>query len=350
MSEFKYIVTTEDVRQKLSIKQLVRSNFTFSSRLMTKLKQNHLVFLNGHDIQWWISPAEGDIISVLLPEEKSDFPPEDIPISVVYEDDDILVINKQPGVVVHPTKGKPCHTIANGLMKKMQGEGESYKIRFVNRLDMNTSGLLIVAKNSHAQDSLTKQMKAEALGLHKKYKAIVVGEMPDGSGTIDLPIGRPDENEVERWVLPLEKGGYPSVTHYRVLERLRGHCLVELELETGRTHQIRVHLSYIGYPILGDHLYCKGDPFEYRKIHGDLRDAADCNSDFCINTAEGEDKNAAQRRSQDCKEILSDLIGRQALHAYSLTLRHPVTGEILHLEAPLPSDMENAINLLKKAR
>ncbi len=348
MSEFKYIVTAEDVRQKLSIKQLVRSNFTFSSRLMTKLKQNHLVFLNGHDIQWWISPAEGDIISVLLPEEKSDFPPEDIPISVVYEDDDILVINKQPGVVVHPTKGKPCHTIANGLMKKMQDEGESYKIRFVNRLDMNTSGLLIVAKNSHAQDSLTKQMNAEALGLHKKYKAIVVGEMPDGSGTIDLPIGRPDENEVERWVLPLEKGGYPSVTHYRVLERLCGHCLVELELETGRTHQIRVHLSYIGYPILGDHLYCNGDPFEYRTIHGDLRDAADCNSDFCINTAEGED--AAQRRSQDCKEILSDLIGRQALHAYSLTLRHPVTGEILHLEAPLPSDMENAINLLKKAR
>ena len=358
MSEFKYTVTAEDVRQNLSIKQLVRSNFTFSSRLMTKLKQNHLVFLNGGDIQWWISPAEGDIISVLLPEEKSDFPPEDIPISVVYEDEDILVINKQPGVVVHPTKGKPCHTIANGLMKKMLDAGESYKIRFVNRLDMNTSGLLIVAKNSHAQDSLTKQMNAEALGLHKKYKAIVVGEMPADSGTIDLPIGRPDENEVERWVLPVEKGGYPSVTHYRVLDRLCGHCLVELELETGRTHQIRVHLSYIGCPILGDHLYCNGDPFEYRRIHGDPRESAggsdadggseapNCNSDFCENEAESPE----QKYGQGGKEIVSDLIDRQALHAFSLTLKHPVTGKELHLKSPLPEDMENAINLLKKAR
>lgn len=199
MSEFKYIVTKEDVSRSLSVKQLVRANFTFSSRLMTKLKQNHLVFLNGEEVQWWISPAIGDVISILLPEEKSDFPPEVFPISVIYEDSDLLVINKQPGVVVHPTKGKPCHTIANGIMKKMLDEGESYKIRFVNRLDMNTSGLLIVAKNSHAQDSLTKQMNAEAGGLHKKYMAIVVGEMPEDSGTIDLPLGRPDENEVERW-------------------------------------------------------------------------------------------------------------------------------------------------------
>ena len=330
MSEFKYIVTAEDVRKNLSVKQLVRSNFTFSSRLMTKLKQNHLVSLNGSDVQWWIAPSEGDVISILLPEEKSDFPPEDIPISAVYEDDDLLVINKQPGVVVHPTKGKPCHTIANGLMKKMLDEGERYKIRFVNRLDMNTSGLLIVAKNSHAQDSLTKQMNAEARGLHKKYKAIVVGEMPEDSGTIDLPLGRPDENEVERWVLPVEKGGYPSVTHYKVLDRFGGYSLVELELETGRTHQIRVHLSYIGYPILGDHLYCHGDPFEYRRIHGDPRDDDDYNPEC----------------GQGGKEIVSGLIDRQALHAFSLTLRHPVSGEELHLEAPLPADMLNVIEKL----
>ena len=128
MSEFKYIVTAEDVKRNLSVKQLVRNNFTFSSRLMTKLKQNHLVSLNGGDVQWWIAPVEGDVISILLPEEKSDFPPEDIPISAVYEDDDLLVINKQPGVVVHPTKGKPCHTIANGLMKKMLDEGKSCRV------------------------------------------------------------------------------------------------------------------------------------------------------------------------------------------------------------------------------
>ena len=332
MSKFQYIVTQEDQENGCTIKQLVRSHFTFSSRLMTKLKQNHLVKLNEEDIQWWISPSAGDVITVQLPEEKSDFPPEDIPISVVYEDSDLLVINKQPGVVVHPTKGKPCHTIANGLMKKMLDEGENYKIRFVNRLDMNTSGLLIVAKNSHAQDSLTKQMNASALGLHKKYKAIVVGEIPDDSGTIDLPLGRPDPDEVERWVLPVEQGGYPSVTHYHVLDRFQGHSLVELELETGRTHQIRVHLSYIGYPILGDHLYCNGDPFEYRRLHGDPRDI----------------ENYDPALGQGGKEIVSDLIDRQALHAFSLTLEHPVSKETLHLEAPLPKDMLDVINQLKR--
>lgn len=333
MSQFQYIVTKEDQDAGRSVKELVHTRFTFSSRLMTKLKQNHLVKLNGETMQWWIAPAAGDVITVELPEEKSDFPPEDIPIAVVYEDADLLVINKQPGVVVHPTKGKPCHTIANALMQKMLNEDENYKIRFVNRLDMNTSGLLIVAKNSHAQDSLTKQMNASARGLHKKYKAIVVGEMLEDSGTIDLPLGRPDPEEVERWVLPVEQGGYPSVTHYQVLDRFHGHSLVELELETGRTHQIRVHLSYIGYPILGDHLYCHGDPFAYRRLHGDPRACDTANDDAVL--------------GQGGKEIVSDLIDRQALHAFSLTLTHPVSGETLHLEAPLPEDMLAVIAKLK---
>ena len=359
MSDFNYTVTADDVAAGLTIKQLVRTNFTFSSRMMTKLKQQHLVKLNGEDIPWWISPAEGEVISVLLPEEKSDFPPEDIPISVVYEDDDILVINKQPGVVVHPTKGKPCHTIANGLQKKMLDEGASYKIRFVNRLDMNTSGLLIIAKNSHAQHSLVKQMNDEALGLHKKYKAIVVGELPEDEGTIDLPIGRPDPDEVERWVLPVEDGGYPSITHYKVLDRVNGHSLVELELETGRTHQIRVHLSYIGYPILGDHLYCNGDPFEYRRIHGDPRPpraakSSDSNSASDVASEGNErgdysDTTESRLTYETFPEIVSDLIDRQALHAYSLTLKHPVTGVELHLEAPLPTDMQSALDKLRNS-
>ena len=352
MSQFQYIVTKEDREAERSVKELVRANFTFSSRLMTKLKQKHLVKLNGETMQWWITPEAGDIITATLPEEKSDFPPEDIPIAVVYEDADLLVINKQPGVVVHPTKGKPCHTIANGLMQKMLEEGENYKIRFVNRLDMNTSGLLIVAKNSHAQDALTKQMNASARGLHKKYKAIVVGEMPEDSGTIDLPLGRPDPEEVERWVLPVEQGGYPSVTHYQVLDRFHGHSLVELELETGRTHQIRVHLSYLGYPILGDHLYCNGDPFAYRRLHGEQREmpcntrsAVDRNDD-CPRACASAAKDGAAR-GQGGKEIVSDLIDRQALHAFSLTLTHPVSGETLHLEAPLPEDMLAVIAKLK---
>ena len=157
--------------------------------------------------------------------------------------------------------------------------------------------------------------------------------MPEDSGTIDLPLGRPDPEEVERWVLPVEQGGYPSVTHYQVLDRFHGHSLVELELETGRTHQIRVHLSYIGYPILGDHLYCHGDPFAYRRLHGDPRACDTANDDAVL--------------GQGGKEIVSDLIDRQALHAFSLTLTHPVSGETLHLEAPLPEDMLAVIAKLK---
>ena len=328
MAKFTYIVKESD--RELSIKELLSRNFSFSSRFMTKLKQNRLIFLNGESMPGWILPNPGDVITVVTPEETSDFPPEAIPISIVYEDDDLLVINKQPGIVVHPTKGKPCHTIANGLMKRMLDKGESYKIRFVNRLDMNTSGLLIVAKNSYAQDNLTKQMKTDHI--QKKYMAIVSGVMAQDSRTIDLPLGRPDPNEVERWVVPVEEGGYPSVTHFKVLKRFKKNTLVELQLETGRTHQIRIHLAYIGHPIEGDHLYCHGDPFEYRRIHGDPRPSLD---------------GSPGPRMETNPEIVSDIINRQALHAFSLTFKHPVTGERLHLEAPLPDDMKRALAYLE---
>ena len=328
MAKFTYIVKESD--RELSIKELLSRNFSFSSRFMTKLKQNRLIFLNGESMPGWILPNPGDVITVVTPEETSDFPPEAIPISIVYEDDDLLVINKQPGIVVHPTKGKPCHTIANGLMKRRLDKGESYKIRFVNRLDMNTSGLLIVAKNSYAQDNLTKQMKTDHI--QKKYMAIVSGVMVQDRGTIDLPLGRPDPNEVERWVVPVEEGGYPSVTHFKVLKRFKKNTLVELQLETGRTHQIRIHLAYIGHPIEGDHLYCHGDPFEYRRIHGDPRPSLD---------------GSPGPRMETNPEIVSDIINRQALHAFSLTFKHPVTGERLHLEAPLPDDMKRALAYLE---
>lgn len=323
MTEFNYIVTEND--KELTCKELLRRNFSFSSRLMTKIKQQELVTLNGEKVRLWITPQVGDKLTVTLPEETCDFPAEDIPIEVVFEDKDLLVINKQPGVVVHPTKGKPNHTIANGLMKKMQDDGESYKIRFVNRLDMNTSGLLIIAKNGFTQDHLTKQMKADHI--QKKYMAVVDGIIAEDSGTINKPIGRPDPDEVERWILPVEDGGYDSITHFKVRERFEtaGYTLVELRLETGRTHQIRVHLSSIGHPITGDHLYNNGDPFLYRKLHGDFR------------RIEGADEVST-----------SEYIDRQALHAYSLTFIHPVTGEQLALEAPLPEDIKKMIETFKK--
>ena len=194
MSKFQYTITKED--EGMTIKTLLRSKFSFSSRLLTKLKFQHLVFLNGEEVAGWISPKEGDVLSIKLPEEKSDFPAEDIPIYPVYEDDDLLVINKQPGIIVHPTKGHPNHTIANGLMKYMEDTNQSFKIRFVNRLDMDTTGLLIVAKNSHAQDDVVKQMKANAT--EKRYIALASGIIEEDSFTIDLPIGRPDPDDVRR--------------------------------------------------------------------------------------------------------------------------------------------------------
>ena len=164
--------------------------------------------------------------------------------------------------------------------------------------------------------------------IQKKYKAIVSGVIAEDSGTIDLPLGRPDPDEVERWVMPEEDGGYPSVTHFKVLERFKKNTLVELQLETGRTHQIRIHLAYIGHPIEGDHLYCHGNPFEYRRIHGDPRPPLDGTSG---------------PRMETNPEIVSDIIDRQALHAFSLSFIHPVTGEKLQLEAPLPEDMERVL-------
>lgn len=299
MAKFQYTVTEED--EGLPVKRLLRLKFNFSSRLLSKLKFQHLVYLNGEPVAGWITPSPGDIISVDLPEEKSDFPPEDIPIYPVFEDDDLLIINKQPGFIVHPTKGHPDHTIANGLMRYMENTGQSFKIRFVNRLDMDTTGLLIVAKNSHAQDDLTKQMKANAT--EKRYLAIADGIIEEDAFTIDLPIGRPDPERVERGVMT--EGGYPSVTHVKVLRRFYGSCghtLVELLLETGRTHQIRVHMSHIGHPLTGDTLYG------------------------------GE----------------AGLIDRQALHACYLAFRHPATGEAMTVQAEMPQDMQEVIHKISR--
>lgn len=320
MSVFSYTVKEDD--KGLTVSELLRRNFHFSSRLLTKIKKQDLAKLNGSPVRGWMIPVAGDQLTVTLPAETSDFPPEDIPINVIFEDDSLLVINKQPGFVVHPTKGKPCHTIANGLMKKILDEGACYKIRFANRLDMNTSGLLIVAKNGFVQDQIIHQMKAGIT--EKKYLAVVDGIIQMDQGTVRAPIGRPDPNEVERWILPADKGGFDSATHYKVLQRYSaGYTLVEVSLETGRTHQIRVHMAYIGHPVTGDHLYNNGDPFLYRKLHGDFR-----------------------RVEGDGEKSTSPFIERQALHAYHLSFIHPITGQKLILKAPLPDDMETLINTI----
>ena len=331
MTQFYYTVTEKD--KELSVKELLRRNFHFSSRLLTKLKKNDLVTVGGFPVRGWMKLQAGDKLTITLPEETCDFLPEDIPIETVFEDEHLLVINKQPGYVVHPTKGKPNNTIANGIMKKMADDGAMYKIRFANRLDMNTSGLLIIAKSSFVQESLIQQMKRNQV--EKRYLAVLDGIIMEENGTVDKPIDRPDPDEVERWILPVESGGYDSVTHYTVLRRFKndspegcpsGYTLAELKLETGRTHQIRVHMASIGHPVTGDHLYCNGDPFEYRRT---LKEKHLCSESFCSDTA-------------------NPYIKRQALHAYTLSFTHPVSGEKLELEAPLPDDMKTLIEKIGK--
>ncbi|MEG0918377.1 MAG: RluA family pseudouridine synthase [Anaerovoracaceae bacterium] len=297
--DFKYIVTEEDFKSNLAITAIMKQKFDFSSRLRTKIKKNEGMLLNGNKVPSWIVPKPGDEITIIIPTEKSHFEPENIPINIIYQDADLLILNKQPGIVVHPTNGHPCHTLANGVAKYMIDNDQHFKIRFINRLDMDTSGLLALAKNSHSQDSFVKQMKVHKV--KKQYLAIVIGIIENDHGTIDLPIGRPDPNKIARAVTP---EGSPCVTHYEVIQRYnKGYTLVKLTLETGRTHQIRVHLSHIGYPIVGDHLY-GGE-----KIH---------------------------------------LIERQALHAAHLSFYHPVTNAHLKLDAPLPTDMAELLKKLEK--
>jgi len=291
-SKFSYIVSEKD--GELLIKGLLKHKLGFSSRLMRKLKVEGGVYLNGKPARLTAAVHAGDTVSVRFPDEGSDFPSQDIPIYPVYEDDDLLVINKQPGIVVHPTKGHPVGTIANGLMNYMEKTGQSFKIRFVNRLDMHTSGLLIIAKNSFSQDELSRQMAAGTV--IKEYVAVVRGIVENDSGTIDLPIDRAQFGDVKRVV---KEDGYPSVTHYKVLRRFgSGYTLVSLRLDSGRTHQIRVHMEHIGHPVVGDSLYGK-------------------------------------------EEIL--LIERQALHARYLSFDHPVSGNRLEIEAELPDDMRELV-------
>lgn len=297
MGKYNHTVTDSDIG--LSINQIIKANFKFSSRFKTKMKFQKLVDLNGTPTPGFIIPEVGDEISIRLPEETSNFPAEDIPIDVLYEDDDLMFINKQPGLIVHPTKGHPFHTIANGLMNYMLNNGQKYKIRFANRIDMDTSGIVIVAKNANSQNDISLQMRENLV--HKQYMAIVNGVIRDDEFTIDKPIGRPNEESIQRKVL--SEGGKDAITDVKVLERFYNNTLVEVTLHTGRTHQIRVHLAHIGHPITGDHLY-EGDA--------------------------------------------PALIDRQALHAAKMIVNHPMTGEKLEIEAPLPNDMKKCLAILRK--
>lgn len=298
MAKYEHIVTSDEYG--MTINTILRLNYRFSSRFKTKIKYQKLIDLNGTPAPGYIKPEVGDIIGVRLPEESNDFPAEDIPLDVIYEDDDLLIINKQPGIIVHPTKGHPEHTIANGLMKYMADTDQNFKIRFANRIDMDTSGIVVVAKNANAQNELSSQMRKGTV--KKQYIALVEGIVSEDHFEIDLPIGRPDPVSIQRTVM--HEGGKEALTEVSVMDRFDSHSLVEVTLHTGRTHQIRVHLTHIGHPIAGDALYGGSD----------------------------------------------ELISRQALHAHYIEFDHPFTHQRVSFEAPLLPDMTAAIDKLSKSK
>ncbi|MHB0739587.1 RluA family pseudouridine synthase [Peptostreptococcus stomatis] len=283
------------VDRDLKIKDLLIDELNFSVRSISKMKRDKNIYKNGQPAKPTSMAKPGDIIEIEINEEKAGFEGQDLGIAIVYEDQDLIVADKPPFMVVHPTKSHFDGTLANAITYHIGRIGEDCRIRFVNRLDMNTSGLVVIAKNSYAHHKLSLDMGQDRV--HKEYLAIVEGIISQDSGTIDFPIYRETEDSISRVVDPR---GQRSITHYRVLQRLEGGSLVSLRLETGRTHQIRVHLSHIGHPIMGDDLYGRPD---------------------------------------------SSLIDRQALHAYKLIFDQPRLGDRIELKSSLPKDM---VGLLEK--
>lgn len=267
-----------------------------SGRLARRLFKNSLLLVNGRPAVKGVQFKADDIVSLVIQDEKCDVEPESMKLQIVFEDRDILVINKPPFIVVHPTTNILHATLSNGVSAYFKEKGLKRKVRLVNRLDRDTSGLVIYAKNSYAHQYLAAQM--ENGEMKKKYIAVVKGHPVDSEGIIELPIGI----SCDRIRNEIRHDGLASITKYRMIEDYGRDSLLELELLTGRTHQVRVHLSSIGNPILGDTLY-------------------------------------------GCE---TDSINRQALHAISLEFRSSVTGCLVKITAPIPEDIMGLINAVKE--
>lgn len=271
------------------------------SQIQQWLKEG-LVTINGQIIKSNYKAKHGDKVLIMIPEPVSlEVEAEDIPLEIVYQDADVLVINKPQGMVVHPSAGHPNGTLVNALLyhvKDLSSINDVIRPGIVHRIDKDTSGLLMVAKNDHAHEALAKQLKDHTS--LRKYVALVHGEIPHEKGRIEAPIGR---SKVNRKTQAVNEDGKPAVTHFTVIERFKDFTLVELQLETGRTHQIRVHMQYIGYPIAGDPVY---GPKKTLKGEG------------------------------------------QFLHAKLLGFTHPTTGEQLVFEAPLPELFKKTLENLRE--
>lgn len=291
----KYEYTVENFEGEIS--KYLQSRYGYSSRVIKSVKKEGELLLNGKHMPFVGKCRSGDRIEVMLRKEHMDSEPQDLPLKLIYEDEDILVADKPPYMVTHPTKSHPDNTLSNAVYGYYEKQGIDGKLHFVSRLDMDTSGVVIIARNKFIHHLM--QNMDEFRPFDKYYQAIIKGHLPEEKGVIDMPIMRSSEG-IRRVI---DEEGKDCLTEYEVLEEFPAHSLVKLRLLTGRTHQIRVHMQSMGTPILSDVLYGDGtDP----------------------------------------------LIGRQALHAASVSFMHPVERRVMRFESPLPSDMQRVLEALRR--
>lgn len=282
--------------------------------------EESMILVNGIAVKSNYKVKPLDLITVMLPEPKMehDLLPENIPLNVIYEDDQLIVINKPPGLVVHPGVGNYTGTLVNGLIYHFQNlpakEKNEFRPGLVHRIDKNTSGLLVVAKNEFALNFLARQFSDHTI--QRNYQAIVWGDFKENEGTITGSVGRSLKNRKMMDVFPDGDHGKEAVTHYTVLERLGYVSLIECRLETGRTHQIRVHMKHIGHPVFNDDTY-GGNKIVKGTVYTKYKQFVD-----------------------NCFEM----IPRHALHAKSLGFIHPSTKEKVYFESELPDDFKNVLD------
>lgn len=275
-----------------NINQILKQEFKLSARLMHKVIINKLALLNNKQIDTRSSINIGDNVKIDLnyEEENDNIVPVKMNLDILFEDDCLLIINKPAGIAVHPSILHFEDSLSNGIRFYFDSIGLKKKIRPVNRLDLDTSGIIVFAKNEFVQECLIRQMNNNIF--KKEYIAIVTGHLKEKSGVINLPIARKENSIIERCI---SEKGQNAITKYEVIKELDSMSVVKCFLETGRTHQIRVHFMAIGHPLIGDSLYGSK----------------------------------------------SSLINRQALHCYSISFVHPITKEVLNITCNLPKDMEN---------
>ncbi|OUP86031.1 RNA pseudouridine synthase [Lachnoclostridium sp. An169] len=292
--EINYQITAEDAGLRAE-QYLRRKGYSYQNLTQLK-KMPESLLINGVWTYMRTPLAEGDLLTVHINEHESspNIPAVSLPLDIVYEDEDIIIVNKPTGMPTHPSLNNYRNSLANALMYYFEQQKKPFIFRCTNRLDRDTSGLTVIAK--HLVSSSILSGMAVRHEIEREYLALVRGSIQPPSGTVCAPIGRAGTSLIERKID--FENGEAAVTHFRKVEEKNGHSLVSLILETGRTHQIRVHMKYIGYPLIGDYLY---------------------NPDM-------------------------EYITRQALHSYRLSFRHPITGEQIEFTAPMPEDMDRVLN------